>query len=123
VGNAAFSDNAGSQRALCPPGKRHKKVADWARQMLLQLKRWLPRRQVIAEGDSSYAVLELLATMRSHVTFITRLRLNAALYEPAPEQPGHNRKKGERLPTLQQVLESTATKWQKVKRSNCYGQS
>jgi len=96
---------APSERYAKEAGKRHKKVADWVRQMLLQLKSWLPGRQVIAVGDSSYAVLELLAAVRSHVTFITRLRLDAALYEPAPAcEPGRaecNRKKVERLLSLQ----------------------
>jgi hypothetical protein len=118
---------APSERYGKEAGKRHKQVTDWARQMLLQLKRWLPKRQVIAVGDSSYAVLELLAAVRSQVTFITRLRLDAALYAPAPARepgkPGRHRKKGERLPTLQQVLRSTATKWQKVKLTNWYGHS
>jgi hypothetical protein len=118
---------APSERYAQEAGKRHKKITDWARQMLLQLKRWLPGRQVIAVGDSSYAVLELLAAVGSHVTFITRLRLDAALYEPtparAPGKPGRNRKKGERLPTLQEGLKSTATKWQKVTLTNWYGHS
>lgn len=116
---------APSGRYAKEAGKRHKKVTDWARQMLLQLKRWLPGRQVIAVGDSGYAVIELLAAVRSHVTFITRLRLDAALYEPAPARepgkPGRSRKKGGRLPTLQEVLKSSATKWQKVKLANWYG--
>ncbi|GAB3811897.1 hypothetical protein GCM10028895_14330 [Pontibacter rugosus] len=88
---------APSERYAQEARKRHKKITDWARQMLLQLKRWLPERQVIAVGDSSYAVMELLAAVRSHVTFITRLRLDAALYEPAPARvpgkPGRSRKK------------------------------
>lgn len=116
---------APSERYAKETGKRHKKITDWARQMLLQLKRWLPNRQVIAVADSSYAVLELLAAVRSHVCFITRLRLDAALYEPAPARepgkPGRSRKKGERLPTLQEVLKRTATKWQQVTLTNWYG--
>jgi len=52
--------------------------------------------------------------------------LDAALYEPVPaQQPGksgRNRKKGARLPTLQEVLQDKATKWQKVKLSHWYGQ-
>lgn len=39
----------------------------------------------------------------------------------APGRPGRSRKKGQRLPTLQEVLRSTATGWQKVKLSNWYG--
>ncbi len=118
---------APSERYAIEAGKRHKKVTDWARQMLLQLKRWLPGRQVIAVGDSAYAVIELLAALSGHVSFITRLRLDAALYAPAPARepgkPGRNRKKGQRLPSLREVSESAATEWQKVKLTNWYGHS
>nr|WKN34003.1 transposase [Tunicatimonas sp. TK19036] len=98
---------------------------DWARQMLLQVKRWLPHREVIAVGDSSYAVIDLLAAVRQQLTMITRLRLDAALYAPAPPRqpgkPGRNRKKGKRLPTLKKVLEHPATKWRKIVLSQWYG--
>jgi hypothetical protein len=48
---------------------------------------------------------------------ITRLRLDAALFEPAPPrtgQRGRPRKKGQRLPTLQQVLDHPDTVWERV---------
>jgi hypothetical protein len=49
---------------------------------------------------------------------ITRLRIDAALYEPAPERkPGTNgrpRVKGARLPTLDKVLDDPETIWQKI---------
>lgn len=118
---------APSERYALNKGIRHKKLTDWARQMLLQVKRWLPSRQVIAVGDSSYAVLELLAALQGKVTVITRLRLDAALYEPAPSRPagkrGPNRKKGQRLATLQQVAEQPATQWQELTFSEWYGQN
>ena len=60
------------------------------------------------------------------MTFITRLRLDAALYEPAPErkpnQKGAPRKKGKRLPTLEQRLKSKATQWTQVTLTDCYGE-
>ncbi len=77
---------APSERYYRKLGKQHKKLTDWARQMLLQVKRWLPDRAVIAVGDSSYSVIDLLTALRGRVTFITRLRLDAALYGPAPAQ-------------------------------------
>ena len=43
-------------------GRRHKKLTDWARQMILQLRRWLPQRPLVLVGD--YAVLDLLAANR-----------------------------------------------------------
>lgn len=38
---------APSQRYHQQQGKKHKKLTDWARQMILQLKRWLPDRQIV----------------------------------------------------------------------------
>src|SRR5215210_6266179 len=75
---------------LCPSeryyegrGRAPKKLTEWARQMLLQVKRWLPEREMVVVADSSFAALELLEAVRQSVTVITRLRLDAALYEPA----------------------------------------
>jgi hypothetical protein len=102
-------------------GRRHKKITDWGRQMIRQLRRWLPDRYLVVVADSSYAVLELLACaagLRQPVTVITRLRLDAALYDPAPvRQPGTNgrpRKKGARQPTLAQRLVDPGTGWQRI---------
>jgi len=83
--------------------------------MLLQVNRWLPNRNVIAVAESSYAVLELLAALQRKVTRITRLRLDAALYEPAsarlPAKTGRSRKKGKRLPTLQALVQALFSQW------------
>lgn len=102
-------------------GREHKKLTDWARQMIFQLRRWLPYRPLVVVADYSYAALEFLhacQTMVNPVTVITRLRLDAALYEPAPPptgQAGRPRKKGKRLATLQAVRDDSQTKWQAVK--------
>jgi hypothetical protein len=106
--------------------QRHKSVTDWARQMLLLLRRWLPQRSLVAVADRTYAVLDLLArAQRAGVTVITRLRLDAALYEPAPPrvpgQTGRPRVKGRRLPTLAQRLADPATVWQTLTVPRWYG--
>jgi len=58
---------------------------------------------------------------------VTRLRLDAALYTPAPPrragQPGRPRKKGERLPTLEAVLSDSHTAWQAVEATWWYGRA
>ena len=109
---------APSERYNQQQGKRHKKLTDWARQMMLQLSRWLPNRLIIIVADSSYAAIELLAAVRHHVCVITRLRLDAALYDFVPDKPkgrpGRNRKKGARLKNLQQLLDAPQTKWTKI---------
>jgi len=86
-------------------------------QMLKLLRRWLPVRPLVVVGDSAYAALDFLRTMQYlNVTFVTRLRLDAALYEPVPPYGGKGRprKKGKRLPTLAQVLHDPNTTWTTV---------
>src|SRR6266487_6787631 len=53
---------APSERYHVERGQRHKKLTDWARQMIVQVRRWLPNRAMVVVADSSYAVLELLAS-------------------------------------------------------------
>ena len=98
--------------------RRHKKLTDWARQMILQLRRWLPNRSLVIMGDNGYAVLDLLhccQSLREPVTLITRLRLDAGLHDPAPpRQPGQSgrpRVKGSRRPTLKELLHVPDLPW------------
>jgi len=107
----------------------HKKLTDWARQALLLVRRWLPKRDLVFVADSSFAVIELLERMQrlqNPICMVTRFRLDAALYEPAPERkPGQNgrpRKKGARLPKLAQLLQDEQTTWQRVTIQNWYGE-
>jgi hypothetical protein len=114
-----------SQRYSTERGRTHRKLTDRARQMLLLTRRWLPRRELVVTADSSFAALELLAAVRDSVTVVTRLRLDAALYEPVPERArgtmGRPRKKGKRLPTLKQVAADPATEWQAATVPGWYG--
>ncbi|MDQ3507095.1 MAG: transposase, partial [Actinomycetota bacterium] len=119
---------APSERYCRERGVRHKKITDWAWQMLLQIRRWQPRREIVAVADGSYASLRLLDRCRSlanPITFITRLRLDAALHEPAPpreeKQNGRPRVKGRRLPNLSEVLEDPRTRWTTAEVSGWYG--
>ena len=83
---------APSERYNTAHGRRHKKLTDWARQAILQVRRWLPKREIVVVADSSFSALDLIAAVRHHVCFVTRLRLDANLFEPAPERrPGQNR--------------------------------
>jgi DDE superfamily endonuclease len=123
-----FSALAPSERYAAARGRRHKKITEWAWQLLLQVRRWHPKREIVAVADSTYASLKLLFRCRSlsrPVTFITRLRLDAALYEPAPPrrpgQIGRPRLKGERLPNLSVVAEDSSTVWKLTTIANWYG--
>jgi hypothetical protein len=112
---------APSERYHAERGLRHKTLPDWARQMIQQVRRWLPGRTLVVVLDSTYAVLELLAQgprLDPAVTLVTRLRLDAALYDPAPArtpgQRGAPRKKGARQPTLAQRVDDPTTVWERV---------
>ena len=121
---------APSERYAAQRGRRHKKITEWAWQLLLVLRRWYPQREIIAVADRAYASLKLLdrcRRLRKPITFITRLRLDSALYEPAPPrhpgQIGRPRLKGERLPNLSVVAEDPATVWKPITIANWYGES
>jgi len=106
-------------------GRRHKTLIDWARQAIRQTKRWLPDRCLTVVADSSFAALELIAAVRRYVRLITRLRLDASLFEPAPErrpgQPGRPPLKGRRRPKLSAVLIDPNTAWTPVTVTEWYG--
>jgi hypothetical protein len=117
---------APSERCCREQGRRHKTLIDWGRQLALQARRWLPERDLILVTDSGFAALLFLDAMRrGGISTITRLRLDAALYEPAPPRPpgtiGRPRTKGARLPTLSEVLAAKSTSWRRVHVPGWYG--
>src|SRR5215208_3422971 len=119
---------APSERYTRERGKRHKKLTEWAWQLLLQVRRWHPEREIVAVADGGYASLKLLdrcRRLKKPITFITRLRLDAALYEPAPPrypgQIGRPRLKGGRLPNLSVLAEDPKTDWMPIAVAHWYG--
>jgi hypothetical protein len=119
---------APSERANAAAGKRHKALTDWAWQLLLVVRRWWPERAMVAVADSGYAAIRLLArciALSQPITVVTRLRLDAALYEPAPPrlpgQIGRPRQKGKRLPTLAARATDPVTDWPMVTVADWYG--
>jgi hypothetical protein len=119
---------AHSERYAKACGKRHKPLTEWAWQLLLLVRRWYPKRQIVAVADGGYASLKLLdhcRRLKEPIAFITCLRLDAALYEPAaprkPGQMGRPRLKGSRLPNLSVVADDPKTVWIPITVSNWYG--
>src|SRR5215813_2788256 len=116
-----------SERYYTGRQRRHQRLTDRAWQVIQLIARWLPDRDVIFVGDSSFAVLDLLYLVSStpRVDLITRLRLDAQLYDPAPKrkagQIGRPRVKGARRPSPQQVLDNPKTKWTKIEVDHWYG--
>ncbi|MBW1746075.1 MAG: transposase [Deltaproteobacteria bacterium] len=99
-------------------GKRHKTTVDWAIQMIKQVRRWLPGKDIVLVGDGAYAAVALAlccAGLPVQVTLVSRLRLDAALYDsPPPDQPGKRGpkpKKGKKQRSLQKCVANPKTIW------------
>jgi len=123
-----FTVLAPSERYNQTHNRHHKKLTDWARQMITQVRCWLPERSIVIVADSSFAALELLkAALELPVPaqLVTRLRLDGTLYQPPPprqpRQMGRPRIVGKRLPTLKALLGDAATVWQTVTMTRWYG--
>ena len=116
---------APSERWSSEQGRRHKKLTDWARQAIRQAKRWMPDRRLIIVADASFAALDLIAALRHQVCLVTRLRIDASLFAPAPPrqqgQMGRPRLKGRRLPKFAAVLANPKTVWSPVTVTEWYG--
>ncbi len=122
-----FLTALGPSERHAPPvqkGRRHKPLTTRARGLIGQARRWLRARALIVGADSGYAALESLAwcaRLARPVTMITRLRLDAALYEPAPvraaRQKGRPALEGQRLSTLSGQLAEAKLSWQRCRLS------
>jgi DDE superfamily endonuclease len=110
--------------ALCWPEKRrgprrHKTSVDWVRQMMQQVRRWLPGRRLVLVVDGGFAAVSLaLACVKHTVVMVSRLRWDAALYHPPGLQPpgkrGRKPTKGKRQRSLQGWAERSDTPWATV---------
>jgi hypothetical protein len=100
------------QRGRPPQTLLHRSV-----QLLQLLRRWLPAPEGVVVGDNPSAALEFLAQAQPiGVTFSARLRLAAALDEPAPAYSGTGRprQQGARWSPPQQDWPSADTVWRPV---------
>lgn len=90
------------------PGKAQPSCPQLARQMLAEVLAWFPGRRFTLVGDGAYASKALLADLDERLTFVGRLRGDAALFDPRvpraqPSRRGPKAKKGPRLPGPQQA--------------------
>ena len=101
-------------------GKRHKTSIDWIGQMIGVVRRWQPTQAIVLVVDGGLAAVKLGLKCLSYVhpvTYVSRLRFDAALYDPpAPQPPGKRGpkpKKGKRQPSLSQRSNDPSTHWEK----------
>jgi len=59
---------APSERYAAKRGRRHKKITEWAWQLLLVVRRWHPQREIVAVANRAYASLKLLESCRKLTT-------------------------------------------------------
>ena len=113
---------APSKKSNEAAGCRHKTSLDWTRQMVILINRWLKRQWVLV-GDGAYACMDLALTcIKLNVTLISRLRLDAQLFEfPVPKNKQLGRKpiKGKRI-QLKEILGDPEQIWQ-TDTVNWYG--
>ena len=120
---------------LCPAercdeqhGRRHHTLLARAWQIIRLVRRWLPGRAVVFVADSRFAALAWLALVvrLPGVSVSTRLRLEAALYDPPPlrepGQRGRPRLTGKRRPTWAAVWADEKTPWSTLTLDDWYGE-
>lgn len=112
-----------SRKANDTAGRRHKTSIDWTRQMALLVSRCLKRPWVLL-GDGAYACMDLARTcIKQGATLISRLRLDAQLFEfpeAVPEgKRGRKPVKGKRI-NLKDLVDDSTQAWQSL-TVNWYG--
>jgi len=102
--------------------KRHRTIVQWAEYMIDKVRRWQPDREMILVGDGSYAAIALVQRcqrLKKSVQLVSRLRLDARLFDFPGPQPKSRRgpkpQKGACQPKLSQRLQDPQTAWQKLK--------
>jgi hypothetical protein len=95
-------------------GKPHWTVPQYAQVLMRLVRRWYPTRELVLVSDNAFAAARLGHTCRQRgVQLVSRLLLNAQLYDPVPPQPkgkpGVKPKKGPRQPKLCDRLTDEAT--------------
>jgi hypothetical protein len=95
-------------------GKGQPSCAALAREMLLEVLAWFPQYRFALVGDGAYACKELLADLPACVTFVGRMRGDAAVYDPNPKvkkgQRGRKPQKGPRLPAPREAAKKADRK-------------
>src|SRR4029077_8816803 len=107
---------APSKRFYADKARAPKTLLDWARQAAL----------IVLVADSAFAAIELLAAVGDHVCVVTRLRLDANLFDfPSQKRKGRGRRpiKGKPLKKLSAIIKDRRVIWQRYRVSHWYGRT
>ena len=107
-----------SERTAKKFGYRHKSPQRIAEQVCYLLRHWFPDRKVALVADAGYTTTGLhKACQKLGIQLITRARANLRFFRLAPPRTGKKgrpRTKGDRLPTLKELRDSTELKWNQI---------
>jgi hypothetical protein len=97
------------------PGKGQPSCPELARQMLAEVLTWFPGKRFTLVGDGAYASKALLSDLDERVTFVGRMRGDAALYDPRVPvakkgKRGPKAKKGPKLPRPKEAAQKADRK-------------
>jgi len=99
--------------------KPERTPVDWAGLLVERVRRWQPERTIHVIGDGGYAAIELVQRcqqLKSPARLVSRLRLDAQLYDQPGPRPkgkrGPKPKKGAKQPRLAERLLDPTTQWQ-----------
>jgi hypothetical protein len=92
------------------PGKAQRSCPELARLLVAEVLGWFPGRRFTLAGDGAYACKRLLGGLDARVTFVGRLRGDAALYDPQvpPARAGQRGRKARKGPKLPKPKEAAA---------------
>jgi hypothetical protein len=117
---------APSKRFYAGKTRAPKTLLDWARQAALQIHRWLPDRYIVLVADSAFAAIEFLAAVGNHVCVVTRLRLDANLFDFPPQRRkarGRPPIKGKPQKKLSALLKDRKVSWKRYRVGLWYGRT
>jgi hypothetical protein len=107
-------------------GVEYRTHTQMMREMVTTVASWAPHRRFEFAGDSAYGCEEVVKNLPANVECVSRVRMDAALYEPAPAPKkgaqGRPPKKGQRLPTPKEIAEGPAIPWTTI-RAFLYGRN
>ena len=97
--------------------KQYRTRPELALEMIRMVAHWLPQRKLRVLGDSEYAGGSISRHLPTNVELISRMVMDAALFEPVPTKParlGRPRKRGKRLANPTQTANNASWRWTKT---------
>jgi hypothetical protein len=97
----------------------HRTRPQLALELIYLAAKWFPDDEILVTGDSAYGGRSILLYLPPNAHLISHVHTKAALYEPAASRTektkGRARKKGKRLPSMQQWADDPKQPWTRLK--------